>query len=240
MAASNTGTMVEFQANGGTAPGYLVRPEGDGPFPGVVVIQEWWGLEDHIKDVAERFAREGYVALAPDLYRGQVAEEPDDARKLAMEMELNQALRDIQGAVNYLVSQPYVEPKQAGVIGFCMGGRLAMMMSYRGQHVGAVAVFYGGGAKPSDDDLKAISAPMLGIYGDKDHGIPVEQVQEWDTKLHEFGKTHDIIIYPDAPHAFFNDTRTAYRPDAAADAWRRTLEWFGTYLRSPSAGGTSG
>lgn len=230
MAASNTGTMIQFAANGGDAPGYLVRPEGDGPFPGVVVIQEWWGLDTHIKDVAERFAAEGFVAIAPDLYRGEVAEEPDDARKLAMELEMDQALVDIQGAVNYLITQPDVEPKQAGVVGFCMGGRLTMLMSYRGENVGAAVVFYGGGVQPSDDDLKAISAPLLGIYGDQDHGIPVERVQQWDTKLDEFGKEHEIHIYPDAPHAFFNDERDSFRPNAAADAWNRTLEWLNHYL----------
>lgn len=231
MAAANTGTMIQFTANGGDAPGYLVRPEGDGPFPGVVVIQEWWGLDNHIKDVAERFAAEGYVALAPDLYRGEVAAEPDDARRMAMELELDQALIDIQGAVNYLISQQDVEPKQVGVVGFCMGGRLAMMMCYRGQKVGAAVVYYGGGVQPSDDDLKAISAPLLGIYGEADHGIPVERVNEWDAKLDEFGKEHEIHIYPDAPHAFFNDERASYRENAAADAWNRTLEWLGTHLR---------
>ena len=230
MAASNTGTMIQFAANGGDAPGYLVRPEGDGPFPGVVVIQEWWGLDDHIKDVAERFAAEGYVALAPDLYRGELAAEPDDARRLSMELELDQALVDIQGAVNYLIAQQDVHPKQVGVVGFCMGGRLAMMMCYRGQKVGAAVVYYGGGVQPSDDDLKAISAPLLGIYGEADQGIPVERVNEWDAKLDEFGKEHEIHIYPDAPHAFFNDERPSYRENAAADAWNRTLKWLNTHL----------
>jgi carboxymethylenebutenolidase len=232
VAASNSGTMIQFAANGGDAPGYLARPEGDGPFPGIVVIQEWWGLDDHIKDVAERFAAEGYVALAPDLYRGEIAAEPDDARRLAMELELDQALVDIQGAVNYLLAQPDVEPKQAGVIGFCMGGRLTMMMSYRGENVGAAIVFYGGGVQPSDEELQAISAPLLGIYGEADEGIPVDRIQEWDTKLDEFGKVHEIHIYPDAPHAFFNDERPSYRATASADAWARTLEWLTTHLSS--------
>jgi carboxymethylenebutenolidase len=231
MTAANTGTMIEFPANGDNAPGYLARPEGDGPFPGVVVIQEWWGLDDHIKDVTERFAAEGFVALAPDLYRGQVAAEPDDARRLAMELERDQAMLDIQGAVNYLLVQPIVEPKQAGIIGFCMGGGLAMMMSYRGENVGAAVVFYGGGVQPSDEELEAISAPLLGIYGEADGGIPVERVEEWDTRLHQFGVEHKMIVYPDAPHAFFNNERSSYRPDAAADAWQRTQEWFGRHLR---------
>lgn len=231
MAASNSGTMISFAANGDNAPGYLVQPEGDGPFPGVVVIQEWWGLDDHIKDVAERFAAEGYVALAPDLYRGEVALEPDDARRLAMELELDQALVDIQGAVNHLIAQPQVEPQRTGVVGFCMGGRLTMMMSYRGENVGAAVVFYGGGVQPSDDDLRAISAPLLGIYGEADQGIPVDLIQAWDAKLDEFGKEHEIIIYPDAPHAFFNNERPSFRANDSADAWTRTLEWLNKHLQ---------
>lgn len=231
MAAANTGTMIGFPANGDNAPGYLARPKGDGPFPGVVVIQEWWGLDDHIKDVTERFAAEGFVALAPDLYRGQLAAEPDDARRLAMELERDQAMLDIQGAVNYLIAQPIVEPKQTGVIGFCMGGGLSMMMSYRGENVGASVVFYGGGVQPSDEELEAVSAPLLGIYGEADQGIPVARIEEWDTKLHEFGIEHKMIVYPDAPHAFFNNERPSYRPDAATDAWQRTQEWFDRHLR---------
>ncbi len=231
MAAANTGTMIEFPANGGYTPGYFSRPTGDGPFPGVVVIQEWWGLDDHIKDVTERLAAEGFAAIAPDLYRGEVAAEPDDARRLAMELERNQAMLDIQGAVNYLLFQPIIGPKKAGVIGFCMGGGLAMMMSYRGENVGASVVFYGGGVQPSDDDLGAMSAPLLGIYGEADRSIPVERVEEWDTKLDQLGKEHEMVVYPDAPHAFFNNERPSHRPDAAADAWQRTLEWFGRHLQ---------
>lgn len=231
MAAANTGTMIKFAANGDHAPGYLVLPDGNGPFPAIVVIQEWWGLDDHIKDVAERFAAEGYVALAPDLYRGQVALEPDDARRFAMELELDQALIDIQGAVNYLIALDEVQPKQAGVIGFCMGGRLTMLMSYRGEHVGAAVSFYGGGLEPSDDDLRAISVPLLGIYGELDQGIPLDRIHAWDQKLDEFDKVHEIHIYDGAEHAFFNNERRAYHPEAAADAWEKTKAWLAKYLK---------
>lgn len=231
MAAANTGRMIEFAANGDHAPGYLVQPDGDGPFPAIVVIQEWWGLDDHIKDVAERFAAEGYIALAPDLYRGEVALEPDDARRLAMELELDQALVDIQGAVNYLIALDNVAPKKAGVIGFCMGGRLTMLMSYRGTDVGAAVSFYGGGLEPSDDDLRAISVPLLGIYGEKDQGIPLDRIHAWDRKLDEFDKVHEIHIYDGAEHAFFNNERPAYHPEAAADSWERTKAWLARYLK---------
>jgi carboxymethylenebutenolidase len=225
------GTMIEFAANGDNAPGYLARPEGDGPFPGVVVMQEWWGLDAHIKDVTERFAREGFVALAPDFYRGRVATEPDEARKLAMELDHPRAIKDMQGAVNYLIAQPFVEPKQAGIVGFCMGGGLALLMSHSGRNLGAVVMFYGRGEL---DDVTAarVSAPLLGLFGEADTGIPVETVRANERKLREQGKTVEIVVYPGAPHAFFNDTRPhIYHKEAAEDAWRRTLAWFREHLR---------
>jgi carboxymethylenebutenolidase len=221
---------IVYNANGGTAPGYLARPTGAGPFPAVVVIQEWWGLDAHIRSIVDRFAAEGFVALAPDLYRGRVAQEPDDARKLAMELVREQALADIQGAVDYLAGQAFVEPKQVGVMGFCMGGGLAMSLSWLGRNIGAAIVFYGGGVRPSEAELASISAPLLGIYGEADAGIPLDLIRGWEAKLTNLGKTHKIIIYPDAPHAFFNDTRSSYRPEAAADAWAQTLEWLRTYV----------
>lgn len=221
---------IEFAANGDYAPGYLARPEGEGPFPGVIIIQEWWGLNRHIEEVTERVAQEGFVALSPDLYRGQVALEPDEARKLAMEMDRERAVVDIQGAVNYLITQAFVVPKQVGIVGFCMGGGLALWMASAGQNVGAVTVFYGGRGEVDDETARKISAPILGIYGEKDEGIPLDMVRRNEQKLREHGKTIEIMIYPDAPHAFFNDTRAAYRPEAAADAWQKMLTWFRRYL----------
>jgi carboxymethylenebutenolidase len=225
-------TMVEFAANGGSAPGYLARPDGDGSFRGVVVVQEWWGLDAHIKSVVERFAQAGYVALAPDLYRGQIANEPDDARRLVMELEIPQAMKDIQGAVNYLIAQPFVQPKNIGVIGFCFGGALAGMMSYQGQGVGAVAVFYGGRFKLDDDTAKQVKVPMLGIYGELDGGIPLEMVRNNETLLKQHSKPAEFHVYPGAQHAFFNDSRAhTYHAEHSADAWQKTLDWFGKHLR---------
>src|SRR5438552_12173621 len=180
--------MVQFAANGDMAPGYMVRPEGDDPFPGVVVIQEYWGLNDQIKGVADRLAREGFVALAPDLYRGHIPEEPDEARKQAMMLDRERAVKDIQGAVSYLTAQPFVEPKKAGVMGFCMGGGLAAMMSYKGRDVGAVVVFYGGRGEPDEDAVRAMTAPFLGLFGEEDQGIPPSMVREWDRLMTANGK----------------------------------------------------
>ena len=226
-----TNQTVEFPANGGTAPGYLSMPDGDGPFPGVVVIQEYWGLNDHIRDLADRFAGEGFASLAPDLYHGEVAQEPDDARKLAMHLDRAQAAKDIQGAVDYLLAQPQVEPKQAGVVGFCMGGTLALVMSYRGRNVGAVVVFYGGGPNPSDEEIAAVSAPVLGIYGSEDKGIPEEKVRDLEARLQASNKPSEFHIYEGAGHAFMNNERPAYNPDAAHDAWGRTLRWLRQHLQ---------
>lgn len=224
--------MIEFPANGDNTPGYLVQPAGDGPFPAVVVIQEWWGLLPHIKDVAERFARQGYLALAPDLYHGAQAAEPDEARKLAMDLDQERALREILGAAAYLQALEQVAPKKIGVIGFCMGGRLALATAAADDQglLGAVAIFYGA---PRDPGLAGqIQIPLLGLYGSEDHGIPVESVRSFQAELEQHGVEHHIQIYEGAPHAFFNDTRPhIYQPEAAADAWTRTLNWFQMHLR---------
>jgi carboxymethylenebutenolidase len=224
------GEIVRFTAGEGDAPGYLAIPGGEGPFPGVVVIQEYWGLVDHIKSVADRFARAGFVALAPDLYHGQAAVEPDDARKLAMAMQTDTALQDIQGAVDHLTAMPRVSPKRVGVVGFCMGGGLAARMSYMGRDVGAVVVFYG--KAPLDEDtVPTISVPFLGLYGSEDHGITVENVNEWDRLMIEHNKPHRMVVYPGAGHAFFNEDRpSVYDPEASEDAWNRTMDWLKRYL----------
>jgi carboxymethylenebutenolidase len=222
---------VTFPANGVTGQGYLALPEGPGPHRGVVVIQEWWGLDDHIKDVTRRFAAEGYAALAPDLYHGQIADEPDDAQRLVMELQIPVATAEMAGAAVYLAGRDDVAPRKVGAIGFCMGGSLALLLAARSRDVGAVASFYGG--RPlAADDLERIAAPVLAIFGERDAGIPPERHAELDTTLTARGVPHSIYVYPGAPHAFFNDTRShSYRPEASNDAWARTLAWFDKYLQ---------
>ena len=221
--------MISFAANGGTAPGYLSRPDGNAP--GVVVVQEWWGLDAHIKSIADRFAEAGFAALAPDFYRGQVAKEPDEARKLMMELQYPQAQQDMQGAVNYLLAQPFVQPNKVGIVGFCMGGRLAATFNLSAQNLSAVVSFYG--VPPlSDEDATKMTAPILAIYGETDGGFPPSVIAENNRKLTIAGKPHEIIVYPGAPHAFFNDTRPhIYNKEAADAAWQRTLAWFHQYLK---------
>jgi carboxymethylenebutenolidase len=221
---------ISFPANGGGAQGFLAVPEGAGPHRAVVVIQEWWGLNEHIMTVARRFAEAGYVALAPDLYHGEVTSEPDDARRLAMQLQLPEATKEMAGAAAYLAARNDVAPPKVGVIGFCMGGSLALLLGATSPHVGAVASFYGGREIP-EAQLRAITAPVLAIFGEEDESIPPERHAALDRTFLDTGLTHAIYVYPGAPHAFFNDDRPeVYRPLAAQDAWMRTLAWFEKYL----------
>lgn len=224
--------MIEFRGNGDMVPGYLARPTDRETSLGVVVIQEWWGLDDHIKGIADRFAEIGITALAPDLYRGVVTTEPDEARKLAMALERDRAMKDMQGAVDYLVAQPYIAPKQIGMIGFCMGGRLTGWMALYGRNVGAAVPFYGIDANTYKEMEGKVTCPMLCIYGETDAGFPVEMIRANESTLKAANRHSEQIIYPEAPHAFFNDTRPAYRKEASEDAWKRALVWFRDYLKN--------
>ena len=223
---------VEYPGPGGeTLTGYLAYPDDGGAYPAAVVMQEWWGLNEHIKDVARRLALEGYVVLAPDLYKGQVATEPDEARKLVMELDMPAAVAEIGSAIDYLLAQENVSSAQAGVVGFCMGGGLALMTALADAGVGKVGAavpFYGQPLSP--EQAAQVQAPILGLYGADDGGIPVAAVQAMQDALTAAGVDNEFQIYAGAPHAFFNDTRASYRPEAAADAWARMLAWFEEYL----------
>lgn len=224
-----TGQMVEFSSNGGTTSGFLAIPQ-KGTGPGVIVIQEWWGLVDHIKDVCNRFANEGYVALAPDLYHGESTKSPDEAGKLMMALNIDKAEKDLRAAIQYLLNHEATSGARVGVIGFCMGGALALYAASKNAQVGACAVFYGihPNVKP---DLPSLQAPVLGIYAERDQFVPPESVRELERQLKELGKSVEIHIYPDTDHAFFNDQRPdVYNPKAAEDAWRRVTQFFAKHL----------
>ena len=219
------GETVNFKSNGKTTPGYLAVPE-SGSGPGVVVIQEWWGLVDHIKDLCDRFAKEGFVALAPDLYHGAVAKSPDEAAKLMMALRIDEAEKDLSGAINYLLAHKTTTSKKVGIIGFCMGGALSLYAATKNPNVGACVVFYGGhpNVKP---DLPNLHAPMLGIYAERDRSLTPQLVHQLEDQLRQLGKPVEIHIYPKTDHAFFNDTRPeVYNAEAATDAWRRTIGFF--------------
>jgi carboxymethylenebutenolidase len=218
------GEMVEFTSNGGTCPGYLATPEG-GSGPGVLVIQEWWGLVPHIKDVCDRFAGEGFVALAPDLYRGESSTEPDGAGKLMMALNIEQAGKDLSGAVDLL--QERSGRDAVGVVGFCMGGGLALVVAtQRPDAVKAAAPFYGVIPWPTaQPDWSKLDAKVQGHYAELDGFFTPEKVAELQAQLEGLGKDVELTVYPGVDHAFFNDTRPEVYDAAAAElAWTRTLE----------------
>lgn len=219
---------IQFPGNGHTAMGYLSYPKTSEPVPGIVVLQEWWGLDGHIRSIVDRFAAEGFAALAPDLYHGVVTTEPDDARKEAMNLDRARAMQEINGAVTYLQAQNYVQPKQIGMIGFCMGGGIALHIAAHNPDVGAVAAFYGGGS-PEVEAFADSKTAVLNIVGDRDRVLPT--IQELEAGFSAYAFPHKLIVYPEAEHAFFNDTRPhIYKADAAEDAWSQALSWFRRYL----------
>ncbi len=221
------GEMVEFKSNGGTCTGYLAGTSG----PGVVVIQEWWGLNDHIKDIADRFAVEGFVALAPDLYHGEITTEPDAAGKLLMSMNLTTAGKDLSGAVDYL--QARTGHTKVGVTGFCMGGGLALMVAcLRPDAVAAAAPFYGGMRPDTVIEWDNLAAVVEGHYAETDRGTAApEAVKELEATLRAKGKDATFHVYPGTHHAFFNDTRAeVYNAEAAQTSWDRTLALFRAHV----------
>lgn len=225
---------IEYQdAQGNPLSGYLARPASAGPFPAVVVIQEWWGIDNHIKDLTLRFARQGYAAFAPDLYHGVAVSEPDEARKLVMELDREAAVGEIRAAISMLLGESFVASDKVGIIGFCMGGGLVLRTSLVEPNVGAAIAFYG--APLEAKDVSQVKAPILGLYGAEDQGIPVEGIKMMQDALNQAGIENEIQIYEGAGHAFFNDARASgFNKAAAEDAWTRTLAWFKKHL-SPEA-----
>ncbi len=221
------GTMVQFPSNGGTTSGYLATPAA-GTGPGVLVIQEWWGLVGHIKKVCDRFAAEGFTALAPDLYHGKTAGEPDEAGKLMMALNIGQAEKDLRGAAAYLAGRS--STAKIGVVGFCMGGQLALFAATLNPAIGACVDFYGihPNVKP---DYSKLSGPVLGLFAERDQYVTPEVARQVDAAIKKAGKQSEIHVYPGVDHAFFNDERPdVYDKPAADDAWRRTLAFFRRHL----------
>ena len=222
------GKMVEFPANGTKTSGYLATPA-SGKGPGVLVIQEWWGLVRHIKNVCDRFAAEGFTALAPDMFHGKTADEPDSAGKLFMALNIAQAEKDLKGAAQYLAGQS--SSTKLGAVGFCMGGQLALFAATVNPSIGATVNFYGihPNVKP---DYSKLSGPVLGLFAEKDGFVTPQVAKDVDAAIKKAGKQSEIHIYPNVDHAFFNDERKdAYNKQAAEDAWRRTLTFFRQHLK---------
>lgn len=209
--------------------GYLAVPA-SGSGPGVIVIQEWWGLVPHIKSVADRFAAAGYVALAPDLYDGEQTTSPDEAGRLFMALNIDQTAEKLAAAIHFLIQHEAVTGDRLGVVGFCMGGQLALLAATVSDRIAAVVDFYG--VHPNvNPDFSKLTAPVLGIFGEKDSFVTPEVVQSLEAAIRAAGGSIEAHTYAGADHAFFNDTRPeVYYPEAAADAWDRTLAFLQTEL----------
>lgn len=220
------GELIHFPSNGGTGQGYLASPASSRG-PGVVVIQEYWGLVDHIKDVAERFAAEGFVALAPDLYHGKTVSEPDEAAKAMMAMQMDEASKEMSGAVDELRRRSGDEG--VGVIGFCMGGGLALVLAcLRPDAVRAVVPCYGLIPWPdAQPDYSALSAVVLGHFAENDEFFSPDKARQLESQLRGLGKDVEFVIHPGADHAFFNDTRSeVYDAEAARQVWDSAVALF--------------
>jgi carboxymethylenebutenolidase len=230
--------MIEVPASaGGAMPAFLARPAGETRTPAVLVIQEAFGLNAHIKDVAERIAAEGYVALAPDLYwrggKGRTVRYDQLAEAIALMSSLNDRdiVADVGSAVAYLERQPSVRPDRIGITGFCMGGRVSYLAACElPDKFKACAPFYGGGIPV--DKTERLRAPLLAFFGAEDGFIPLAAVEELKAALKRHGKQAEVVVYPGAGHGFFCNERDSYRAEGAKDAWDRLKKFFATHLRA--------
>jgi carboxymethylenebutenolidase len=219
---------IHFPAAGKEGSGFLASPT-EGSYPGVVVIQEWWGLNDHIKDITQRLANEGFVALAADLYDGRVTKDPQQAQSMLLALDKEVALNKLSGAVNALKGNPKVAAGRVGVIGFCMGGFYSLMLASRNKDVRAATPFYG--HVPPDAVLAGLTAPVFYVYAGKDQHIPGEEAGRLEQFLQRSGNPGQVKRYPNADHAFVNDTRTeVYKADDAKDAWAQAVAFLKKHL----------
>lgn len=226
------GEIVSFPSNGSTARGYLATAAG-GSGPGVIVIQEWWGLVPHIESVVDRFAAEGFTVLAPDLYHGQKTTEPDEAGKLMMALNMGQAAKDISGAIDYLVGHNTVSGAHVGIVGYCMGGGLALYAAtLRPDAIKACAPYYGLIPWPdAQPDWSRLDCAIRGHYAENDGSFPPAAVAELQSTLTGLGKDAVLTVHPGTDHAFFNDTRPeVYNAEQSAAAFADTVQLFRTTL----------
>ena len=229
-AASVKTETVSFKSGDETVNGFLAMPDGGGKHPAIIAIHEWWGLNDWVKDETQKFAAQGYVVLAPDLYRGKVATTPDDAHILMRGLPDDRALRDLQAAYSYLSSRPDVDASKIGSIGWCMGGGWSLKLAVDQPKLAACVVNYG--MLPTDPaTIAKIKAPVMGNFGADDQGIPPSAVNAFESSMKANGKATDIKIYTGAGHAFENpNNKNGYRPEATADANKRITGFFAKYL----------
>ncbi len=227
-----TSESITFLSGGEKVDGLLYKPDhAKDKLPAIIVIHEWWGLNDWVKQQAAKLADEGYVTLAVDLYRGKVATSPEEAHELMRGLPDDRSLRDLRAAYRYLAARADVDPGRIGAVGWCMGGSKAALLAANESQLKAVAINYG--AVPADESsLKDWKAATLGLFGGKDRGITPESAQKFEATMKKMGRSVDVHIYPDAGHAFENpNNKTGYRPDDAADAWKRITDFFAAKLK---------
>jgi carboxymethylenebutenolidase len=221
---------VEFQANGTTAPGYLAVPE-SGKGPGVVVLQEWWGVDDSVKRIVDRFAEEGFVALAPDLYRGETTDQPSEAEQKMMALSMDQAEKDMRGAVDFIADHEAYDGSGIGSVGFCLGGGLAVWSATANDKVDAVVTYYYvlPHGKP---DFTKVQAPVQGHFGTNDDFVSVDDAKALEQELNDAGADAKFEFYEGAGHAFANDHDRlgTYDENHAEEAWRKTVDFFKRHL----------
>jgi carboxymethylenebutenolidase len=222
-------SIIRFPSGYGEVTGFLAWSEDFAELPGIIVLQEFWGLNEHIKDVTRRLAAEGFAALAPDMYDGKVTTDPAEARQWLMAMDQAAALQKMNGAVDYLKSIPNVNKATIGVIGFCMGGFLALNLACHNRDIRVATPFYG--RIPPDPVLENLTAPVLYFFGEQDHHLPAADVDRLEQFIRRTGRSGGVVRYPQADHAFFNDTRKeVYREEDAKDAWAKALAFLRKYL----------
>lgn len=222
---------VQFPNGTGSVSGFLATPEKPGRYPALVVVHEWWGLTDWVKEQTQKLANEGYVALAVDLYRGQTATDPEAAHELMRGLPQDRAVSDLKAGFAYLATRKDVDRYHIGTIGWCMGGGFSLQLAIHEPRLAACIVNYG--ALPTDpNDIQQIIAPVLGSFGAEDRGITPADVRAFEKTMKGMNRRIDVKIYDGAGHAFENSTNTAgYRPEAAADAWARTLAFLNKTMK---------
>jgi len=228
--AADSGKDVTLQSGDETVHGLLLTPEGRGPFPALVVIHEWWGLNDWVKEQAAKWTAQGYVTLAVDLYRGRVAKDPDEAHELMRGLPDDRAIRDMRAAVAYLQAQKNVKKTHVGSIGWCMGGSLSFTLAENEPALRVAVVNYGHMAT-DPAILKPIKARVLGLFGGQDRGIPPADVNQTSDAMKALGKKMEVQIYDDAGHGFQNPGNKSYNAADTEDAWKRTVAFLDANLK---------
>lgn len=234
--SKNMGSMVTYLSQNDSINSYLAIPDGEGPFPTVILVHEWWGLNDWVKNNADMFAKKGYIALAVDLYRGKVAENPDEAHEYSRALDQEQGVKDLIASYNYIKTVKGVDSSRIGCIGWCMGGTYSLQSAIHIPELKAAVVCYGGLTK-DPGLLKQINAPVLGIFGEDDKGIPPQSVKEFEAVMKDQGKQITVFDYPNSGHAFMNENnKGGFNKKSTTDAWKQIWSFFDQNLKGTSTG----